>query len=375
MKRDIYNASERWQAWKETNKNKIPGVRKNNSKLFLEFLGQHELGMNVSSKATKGKRGPNRLLSLKSRLIFFDNNFKKDLVKLSKEEVHKLFDSMQTGKLKKTDGKEYKSVGEYVKDLKCFWNWLLKTKQVKEDITEDLNRKCDKKPDWVYLSEQQFKTFANRCIPDYKALVWLLYDSGARITECYSIRVCDFQNDFSQLTIREDTSKNQFERTINLKLCTQLIKEFISFHGLKDTDYIFNKNPPAFNKYLRTLSKKIFGTGISHPKAKGTYDKFSLYDIRHNSSCYWLARYQSHTKLMYRMAWKSERMIEYYSGFIGQTDKISDEDMIIGVDKTILQKDFQGIKQDVNMLLAAIQSIKPGQLADLQAQIKERYGK
>lgn len=349
-KRDPYDCKEKWQNWIK-DKPTILGTIDKNSKLIILFLKDFDLGKNISKSSPKGERSPIRLLALKSRLTFFARYWnKKDFTKLTKDDVHKLFKDMREGKIKKENGKPYTSTGSYVKDWKTFWNWLIKTGKVKEDINEDLDR-TDNKPKWVYLTEEQFKTLANHCIPDYKALLFLMLDSGARVTEAYNLRVCDFEQDFSKVTIRGETSKNNYERTINLKLCSTLIKDFVKAHKLKDTDYIFLKKPPAFNKYLKENAKKIFGDDISHLKAKGKFSELTLYDIRHIASCYWLKRYQTHRALMYRMGWTSERFIKYYSEFLGQEDKISDEDMISQEDRTKMQKEIELLKESNKNLL------------------------
>jgi len=336
-KRDPYDSKEKWDKW-ISSPIKSEGVSDYNFKLILTFLKDFEQGKNIFSSSIKGERSPIRLMSLKSRLMFFGRQFKnKKFNLLTKDDVHKLFTDMRSGKLKKENGKRYSSAGTYVKDFKTFWNWLLKTRKVSENITQELSRR-DEKPSWVYLTEEQFKTLANQSSPQYRALIWLMYDTGMRVTEAYSLKVGDFSNDFTKLTIREETSKNECGRTISLKLCSALIKDYVQFNQLKKEDFLLQKKPPAFNKYLKSLSKKLFGEGISHPKAKETYNNLTLYDIRHNASCYWLKRYQNHSALMYRMGWTSESLIKYYSEFLGMSDQISDEDMITGEDKTKLQK-------------------------------------
>lgn len=354
-KRDIYNSKEKWENWKEENKKGIAGLSNYNAKLILDFLQDFELGKNTSKSSPKGARSFIRLLTLKGHLIFIAQHFhKKKLIELTKDDIHKLFESMKTGKIKKSNGDTYKSTGDYIKDFKTFWNWLLKIGKVKVNIAEDLSGKTDNKPAWVYLTEEQFKQFANRCDTDYKALMWLMYDAGCRVTEAYSLKVSDFQNDFKQLVIREETAKNKLGRTINLKLCSSLMKEYVSFHNLKPDDFIFIKKQPAFNKYLKIHSEKLFGLGVSHPRAKGTYNKFTLYDIRHNSSCYWLKRYPSTSKLMYRMGWSSEKFVKYYSEFLGLSDTISDDDMVLSEDKTKYEKEIANLKHQTETELEKV---------------------
>ena len=83
---------------------------------------------------------------------------------------------------------------------------------------------------------------------------------------------------------------------------------------------------------------------VSSPKAKGLYRNFTLYDIRHNSACFWFNRYPTQKGLMYRFGWKNPRMIEYYSGFLGAKDEITDTNMILGEEKTKLVQLEQAYK-------------------------------
>lgn len=356
-KRDIYNNKERWENWKKANSKGIADINKTNSKILLEFLNDMELGKNTSHKATKGPRTPTTLINLRDHNLFFMKNLKGPLTKWTKDKLHKIDKDVREGKIKKSTNKNYTAFGNYIKDLKNFISWCVRVGYLKENIAEDLSKKT-KKPSWVYLSEEQFKKLANRCNADYKALVWFMYDAGCRVTEAYNIRINDFLEDFSKVRIREETSKT-FERVVCLKLSTALIKEYIDFHNLKDDDFLFQKKSTAFNKYLKLLSAKIFGNGVS--KARETYDNFSLYDIRHNASCYWLKRYQNLRGLKYRMGWKRESQANYYHEFLGLNDEIRDEDMILTEDRNKLQemedklKDFDEMKKKVEFFMAFVE--------------------
>ncbi len=366
LKRDPYNHKERWGKWKEQNIGAIDGISKYNSELIMTFLSDMEIGKNVSPISRKGERSVVRLNNLRGKMVFFAKYFDKNLDQLTKDNIHKLFFDMRSGVLKRKDGKVYLAVGEYVKDFKAFWSWLKRTGKTAEDIAIDLRRSDGRKPPWVYLTEEQFKTLANQANPDYRALLWLMYDTGMRVTEGYSIRVSDFSNDFTQLNIRHEYAKT-FGRIIKLKLCCTFIREFVKFHGLGANDFVFIKEPAAFNKYLRNLAKNILGT--SETPARKPYDKMRLYDIRHNACCYWLKRYPTTTSLMYRMGWSEEKEVRYYSEFLGQADAIEDDNMITTEEKTkyekrieLLENDRQKTNELVNELIKKI--------ADLQVSLK-----
>ena len=216
LKRDPYNHEVRWQKWKQENQTGIKEISKHNSNLILAYLMDMEMGKNVSAKAIKGERSCCRLNCLKSRLLFLAKQFKdKDLDRLTKDDIHKLFYEMRNGKIIRKNGQKYIGVGDYIKDFKAFWGWLMRTKGVNEDITIDLRKNDGRKPDWVYLTEEEFKALANQANSDYRVLMWFMYDTGMRVTEAYSIRIKDFSLEFTRLNIRQEYAKT-FGRTINL---------------------------------------------------------------------------------------------------------------------------------------------------------------
>ncbi|MBM4103135.1 MAG: site-specific integrase [Planctomycetes bacterium] len=366
LKRDPYHHKERWDAWKAQNMNAIKGISKYNSDLILAFLSDMEIGKNVSPVSRKGERSVVRLNSLRGKMIFFAEYFNKNLDLLAKDDVHKLIFDMRSGTLKRKDGKAYLAVGEYVKDFKAFWGWLRRTGRTQNDIALDLRRSDGHKPSWVYLTEDEFKTLANQANSDYRALIWLMYDTGMRVTEAYSIRISDFSNDFTQLDIRKEYAKT-FGRIIKLKLCSSFIREFVKYHNLGPNDFIFIKEPAAFNKYLRNMAKNLFGASDS--PARKSYDKMRLYDIRHNACCYWLKRYPTVTGLMYRMGWSEEKEVRYYSEFLGQADAIDDENMVTTEEKTKYEKRIELLEKDREKTNELVKELIK-KIADMQISLK-----
>src|SRR3989344_8674489 len=280
MKRDAYKFAERWETWKQNNFKSIKGIKREDHKLLIEFLKDMELGLNTPV-GMNGKRGAGTLLNLSSHNLFFLRNFKKPLLKITKKDLHELEDNVTRGVIKKRNGETFAQFGNYIKDFKVLWHWLQRTKKVKEDITNNISSKTTK-PSWVYLSEEQIKTFFNKLNADMRVICWFMYDSGARVTESNSLKIENFSKDFTQVDIPDEVAKT-FGRTINLKLCSQYIKEYVKEHNLKPSDYLFmNRGLFGINKYLKYHCGKLFGKDkVSHPKVKGLYKEFTLYDIRH----------------------------------------------------------------------------------------------
>jgi integrase len=343
---DPYKNKIRWENWKKINFEKYPkDIKKDDWKLYTDFLKDMELGLNVP-KEKKGKRDSGTLLNLSSHNLLFLRNFNKPLKKLTKADLHNLEKKIHEGKILKRNKQKFTAFGNYIKDFKVFWNWLLRTGKVKENIIADITSRTDK-PSWVYLTEKQIKNFFNKLDFDYRVYCWFLYDTGMRVSEALNIKLKSFTDNFNQVTISDESAKT-FGRTINLKLSSQFIKEYIKENNLEPEDFLIKKQPFTINKYLRYHCLKLFGDKESHPKAKGNYKNFTMYDIRHNSACYWFNRYPTHKGLMYRFGWRKADKIEYYSEFLGVADEIKDSDMIIGEDKTKLyemEREIETLKE------------------------------
>jgi hypothetical protein len=377
---DPYKHKETYEAWKEKVKNGIPDINKTNSDTILQYLLDMEMGINVASDNKKGSRSYSRLNSLKLRLIFlakqFEKKCQKPLIELSEKQLFEFFLEMRQGKIKRKDGKVYLSTADYAKNFRAFWHWWQKVnkKQGKEipDITADLDTSYDK-PKWVYLTEDQVKKLCDNAKYEYKVLMTFLFDSGIRApTELMNVRISDLKNDGNGklvLQIRDEISKT-FGRKLRLMISSKLIKEYIKNKGLKQGDCLFPINPLIVTKYLQRLSNRILGDGVSEAGKK--YSQLTMYDFRHCSCCYWLPRYKSEAALKYRFGWKRSEKIHYYSEFLGMKDTITEEDMLIDITKTEIEKRLTKTERE-NEILKERSKINESKLAEIQAQVDEIY--
>jgi integrase len=324
-----------------------------------------EKGINIGQGSAKGSRSYSRLCSLKDRMAFFSRKLKdlykiENITEVKEEQLVGFFSDLKNGIIKKEHGEgAYKSTDTLATIFKAFWHWYIKVnrKQGKEvkDITLDLDT-TQEKPKWVYLTEEQVKRLCENAKFEYRVLFIFLYDTGIRApTELMNVKVSDFYNDFKELNIREETSKT-FGRRIKLMLASDLIKEYIKTKNLSRESFVFAISPHSANKYLKRLAVKLFGD--SESEAGGKYSELSLYDFRHNSCCYWMPRYKSESALKYRFGWKSSDKIHYYSELLGMKDTISEEDLLIDVTKTNIEKRLMQSEKDNELLREDNQGMK-----------------
>ena len=345
MKIDPYNHEGSLTRWKNKVKEfgGIPDLSRQNSEIILRYLQDMELGLNTSFSSKKGARSFTRLNTVRQRLTFLARKFNEilkvdDMAKLTEQQVCSFFVDMRKGVIKRQDGRRYRATRDFVKIFKAFWHWHQKVARKAGKNIEDITTYLDssgEKPEWVYLNEEQVRTFSDNCNPKYKTIVMFLFDTGIRApTELLNIKISDLSQDCKELNIRDEISKT-FGRRIKLMICSELVKRYIKENNLGQEDYLFKFSPYVVNRYLKRLAKKLFGDGKSLAGQK--YSDLTMYDFRHCSCCYWLPRYKSESALKFRFGWKKSDKIHYYSEMLGMRDTISEEDLLIDVTKTELE--------------------------------------
>jgi len=356
MKIDPYKHKERYHQWKESVKEGISDISKKNSDTILRYISDMEHGLNVSALNRKGPRSFIRLNTLREKMMFFAKRFKieygiDDITQISEEQVVLFFSKMKSGEIKRKDKKAYKSLSDFVKCFKAFWHGHIKVNKKKgssiPDITTDLDMR-GVKPSWVYLTEKQIKQLCDHAKPKYKVLIMFLYDTGIRSpTELINVRVSDLYEDYKELHIREDISKT-FGRRIKLMLSSDLIRDYVQEKELEPSDQLFPICPKVVNQYLKSLVKRTIGEKRS--PAGNKYTELTMYDFRHCSCCYWLPRYKSESALKYRFGWKGSDKIHYYSELLGMKDTISEEDLLVDVTKTEIEKRLEKSEKEKNIM-------------------------
>jgi len=320
--------------------------------------------VNISMTNKKGSRSPVRLNSLKNRMVLLTRHFEKrynldKITDISEEQLIGFFTKMRSGEIRKANKGIYKSVRDYAKIFKAFWHWHQKVSKKQGKEIEDITVYLDvsgTKPEWVYLNEKQVRQLCENASYEYKILIWFLFDSGIRSpTELMNIKVSDLYGDCKELNIREEISKT-FGRRIKLMLCSELLKEYIESEKLKQEDYLFKRNYECINRYLKRLGEGVFGDKKSLAGKK--YSQLTMYDFRHISCCYWLPRYKSESALKFRFGWKKSDKIHYYSELLGMRDTISEEDLLIDLTKTEIEKRLVNAENENRLLRDEMDAVR-----------------
>ena len=373
MKRDPYNHERRYLAWKARTQPGISGVTTADAAMLQRFLEDMERGLNVAAGSKKGPRSYIRLNMVRTRLTFLLRHFAERfalacVTEITEEQLHEFFTGMATGRIRKADGGVYLSTADYVKVFKTFWHWHMKVEKKCEiripDICEDLDTRRDK-PRWVYLTEAQVGRLCDHAKREYRVLMMFMFDAGIRSpSELVNLRVSDVLDQGRRLSIRDEASKT-FGRVINLMLCPRLLQEYIAEKGLSDDDYLFSICPAVVNRYLKRLAARVLGPGKS--RAGKPYSELTMYDFRHSSACYWMARYKSEAALQYRFGWKKSDMIHYYTEFLGMKDTITQDDLLVDDAKTDIERRLEQSERSRHVLEERLQAMEDQMARILQA--------
>jgi ribosomal protein S15P/S13E len=133
---------------------------------------------------------------------------------------------------------------------------------------------------------------------------------------------------------------------------------------------LFDISPPATNRTLQRLAKKLFGEEVSPAGQK--YSEITMYDFRHCSCCYWLPRYKSESALKFRFGWKKSDKIHYYSEMLGMRDTISEEDLLTDVTKTELEKRLTKSEHKSELLESQVENMKR-QMVEINLHVEQVY--
>lgn len=364
-----------------------------------EIITRYVLDLAAGKNTAKGKhRGPRSYVHLvhvryrlKSLFRIFESQHNKINLDFTEDEVLATFNAMREGKIHNVKGKPFLDVSTYAKVFSAFWRWYMRTNKEKKilSIIDSLDTRADHKPKWHHFTLAHVEQMCLHAPSfEYEALMWFLFDSGIRAPkEMMNVRVQDLTpilgTNYLHLNIRDETSKT-FGRKIKLMLCSEKIKKHIAHYKLQPSDFLFSKSPVVYNRMLALIGNKTLGIGKPHQQyTKAGYkakklirEGITMYDFRHNSVCHYLPIYKSENQMKYRYGWKKSDMIHYYSEFIGMSDTITDEQMLVDTTKTQLEQDLFKEKQRVAFLeekMTAQQRENDERFRRMEAMLLQRF--
>lgn len=236
----------------------------NNKELFKKFFTQQERRLKRRRSAISLDRG--NIKTLVGYIHKFSNVNKwfkgKDWRKLTKEDIQKVYDNLEDGKILNSRGKPFE-------DRRSYYQKVLLSKPfqiagVVEYAKEVFEDYAPPKAEQVkFVTFEKFEELADAVIkPEHKALIWLAFDIGENINTLLELRVSDVQE-----TINEETKEPEFMVYLydNLKRTrtkrTEITNYSQTYRYLKKLIDNLDKQDNLFNITYRAALKFLNGAG------------------------------------------------------------------------------------------------------------------
>jgi len=306
-----------------------------NKKLIQHFIRDCSLGKTIR-KGTKKKIGPARCLKYISLLSRISFELGKPFDSVTQSDMEKFISRLENGQVKsvleRTLSDETRA--DFKKAIKKFWKWKDGNNTHYPEVVEWLDTSVRVK-DISALSRVEIdQLIAATDSAKLKALVMVLFDSGARIEELLNVRLKEehlrWSDEYECYLIRLEFSKTK-PRTISLPLSNSYLKNWVEAHP-EQNDTAAQLFPIKYASVLKTL-------GRLGDKALGK--RVTPHILRHSSATHF-ANVLSHFQLCHRYGWAmSSDMVNRYidrSGIL--------EEQTVQLIKTS-EKSSQGYSQSI----------------------------
>jgi integrase len=281
-------------------------VHPENRKLIKDFIRDCKLGKTVLRRR-KRAIGPATCLKYLFALKTASRYFCKSLKVVTQQDMEAFIEKLSCNEIVSRTGSVYSDwtkVG-IKKAIKKFWKWKDGNNKIYPKIVEWIDTYV-KDTEIPALKREESQEILDCCANARdKALIMVLFDSGARIEELLNVRLHEdhvmWKEDLKCYKIRLEFSKTK-PRTISVPLSTRELKKWLEVHpGRED---IRSQLFPMSYGAVRMLVKRLGERALSK--------RVTPHIFRHSSATYYanrLNRYQ----LCHRYGWAmSSSMVDRY---------------------------------------------------------------
>jgi len=267
-----------------------------NKEIILHFLRDCELGKTIQHSQKK-RIGPARLIKYLLALQQLAIWVRKDFDKVTQTDMEELVLDIERDRYRKRGGSPFtESVKrDYKITLRKFYKWLLGKNEVYPEIVRWIDTR-DVIPEIPCLRREEIEKLSQLATtPRDRAILWTLFDSGARAEEFLNIRLRHMEETKGEegekiYRVRIEFSKTK-PRTILLPIASPHLDLYLRFHPPDSPDQpIFPLRYSNFTKILRELGKKALNKRV-HPHL-----------FRHSSATYYATRL-NRAVFCYRYGW------------------------------------------------------------------------
>ncbi|MBN4056934.1 site-specific integrase [bacterium AH-315-J21] len=237
---------------------------------------------------------PHKYMAILTRL---SQEFNKPFDQVAQEDMERLILDLEEGRILSARGKPYsdETRADYKKAIKKFWKWKDGNNSQYPDLVEwiDVSVRIKEIP---ALSRKEIESLVDGT-PSIrlKALIMILFDSGARIEELLNVRLKEehvtWKPELDCYTIRLEFSKTK-PRTVSLPLASKHLRAWLQVHSAKG-------NPES---QLFPIQYDAIRTSLYRLATRVLQKRVTPHILRHSSTTYF-ANKLNHYQLCNRYGW------------------------------------------------------------------------
>lgn len=295
---------------------------KKNKDLFKEFFEYQERKLKRINQLSQLDDGAyHTLLGYITKLLKVDTWFNhKAWVDLTKDDIRKVYDDLEDGKIKNKNGKRYE-------DRQCtYYNKIFKSKPFelagKAEIARELIESPINQGEKVrFFEESLFRSMVDITNkPSHKALLWLAWDIGENINSLLQLKKRNFKkqrnpdtdDDEYLITLPNEILKRSRTSRSEITLHPETVRYLkLILEDLKDDDNVFNFQYGTAKKILERIVQKVKAVCIPNG------EKVTWKDFRSSMACYLLKNGWNTDEVNARLGHKpSSREIDKYVTYL-----------------------------------------------------------
>ena len=275
---DIHKTEKKYEsALRKLEQNK--DISKVNKKFIFDFLYDCQIGKTVLKRAKKRIK-PNRLIKYLYTLKQVSKFLNKDFDKVTQKEMEEFIRKLDNNSLTSVcpDGKIINhTYTQWTRhDIKVvirkFYKWLWGNNIEYPELVSWIDTHVEES-DPPSLSIEEI-----RCLADHataikgKAIVWTLFETGARISELLNVRLHHVADKEKYYLIRIEFSKT-FKRTLPIFEGQNYLRDWLANHPQKNdlNSQLFPITYAAILAWMKRLGKKALNKGVNPHLLRHSY--------------------------------------------------------------------------------------------------------
>lgn len=337
-------------------------IHPENKQLMIRFIRDCRLGKTISGTRKK-KIGAATCIKHLFGLNVLLRSLAKAFNEVTQDDMEKFIESLENGSLTRKDNRPYSADTQsgIKKTIRKFWKWK-----------DGGNKTYPLLVDWIdtYVRMKEVPALTRSEVDamiDYagnlrnKALIVVLFDSGARIEELLNVRLKPehifWKEDLGCYMIRLEFSKTK-PRTISLPLSTKLLRDWLARHPGRDnmSAQLFPLSYQNLRMILKRIGLRVLGKTVTP------------HVLRHSSATFYANRLKNPYKLCYRYGWAmSSDMVNRYLDREG----ILEEESVAAVNSNVIEaaKDESREVSEQLLLVREVNSDLSAELTRVKAEL------